>query len=415
MFYYEKYNAYVLFLSVLFTSVTMFVLFRRKISSLVDPIVFHFLWCSSGLALILGYSASKGISVDSIFFILVYVFYLLGLRFFLEEKPLRAEILQQELSQTKVKLFLISLLLSLFSRYDFFVYAANNPSVIEWFLYKFKQIEERNVIQYIFQVGARPFFTYYSLVLFFSKPRWRFYIGLCIFANLILDVLAGGRSSIIGFLFTLGYFVYFFRPVMSINTIKRFNWYGLALLGIALFIGALVTSFYKRDATIVDGSLAILNRLLAAGDGVEMHLTNNGSMYIKTGVGEYVKSVFGIFIKRVIDIQTQSVGWQLYELEYGISVPFAVGPNYILPLQAFMIGKFFIIPYSLSVAYLVSFLRGNSLKRKLIKSPSLSFILGLLSFEPALDMELFVFTASGCLAIYFLVFYPFIKLKLVFK
>lgn len=415
MYYYEKYSVYVLGLSILFISAIIFGLFRKKISSLVDPIVFHFLWCSSGLALLFGYSVSKGVSIDSILFISVYVFYLLALYFFLDEKPLRTEILQRELSNVKIRLFVVSLLLNIISRYDFFLYVFNNPSIIEWFLYRFKQIEGRNVLQYIFQVGARPFFIYYSLTLFFAKPRWRLYIGLCIFINLILDVLAGGRSSVIGLLLTLGYFVYFFNPVIPFSTVRKFNWYGVALLGVALFMGALVTSFYKQDATLTDGSLAILNRLLAAGDGVEMHLANNASMYLKTGVGEYIKSVFGIFIKRVIDIQTQSVGWQLYELEHGVSVPFAVGPNYILPLQAFTLGKLFIIPYSLFMGYLVSFLRGNRLKKRLIKNPSLSFVLGLLSFEPALDMELFIFTLSGCLSVYFLVFYPINKFRIVFR
>lgn len=415
MYYYDKYNAYILCLSVLIPSIIIFILFRKRISSLIDPIVFHILWCTSALALVFGYFSSEGVSIDGLLFISVYLFYLLGLFFFLDDKPLRKEVLVKELTETKLKLFFASLLLNLFSRYDFFLYAIDNPSIIEWFLYRFKQIEGRNVVQYIFQVGARPFFIYYSLGVFFSKPRWRVYIIVCLLFNLALDVLAGGRSSVISLLLTFGYYVYFFKSVISVDIVRKVNLYGVLLLSLALFVGALVTTFYKQDGTLIDGSFAIINRLLAAGDGLEMYLTNNASLYINTGFIEYIKSVFGIFIKRLVDIQTKSVGWQLYELEYGISVPFSVGPNYILPLQAFVLGKLFIIPYSLIIAYLVAFLRGNRLKKLLITNPSLSFILGLLSFEPALDMELFVLTLSGCLFVYFFFFYPISKFKFTLK
>lgn len=414
MFYYEKYSPVILFGSMAILSIVIILLFRKKISSLIDPLLLHLIWCASSLALLFGYFRKVGPNVDGLLFVAVYVFYLTGLYFFSSSKAANYEILTKELYHHKnTKLFLLCLGLNIASRYEFFSYALSSSSIVEWFLYRFKQVEGRNVVQYILQLGARPFFLYYTFILLKTKPSWRWYVSIILIFNVLLDVVAGGRSSMISLMLAFGFFVYRFSPFFSKQRVRKLNIYGVLAVLVALTIGSAVTSLYQKDSTFEDGVLSMGNRLLAAGDGLEMYLTNNGSVFIKSGVGEYIKSVFGIFIKRVVDIQTQSVGWQLYELENGIVVPFAVGPNYILPLQAFVLGKLYIVPYCLFIGFIVAFLRGNQLTKALIKNQPLSFVLGLLSFEPALDIELFVLSLLGCLFVFYCFIFPFRKLTLI--
>lgn len=414
MFYYEKYNPTILFGSMAIFSIVIILLFRKKISSLIDPLLLHLIWCASSLALLFGYFSKAGPNVDGLLFMSVYAIYLIGLYAFSSSKTTNYEILRKELYHHKnTKLFLLCLGLNVVSRYEFISFALSSSSIIEWFLYRFKQVEGRNVVQYILQLGARPFFLYYTFILLKTKPSWRWYVSIILILNVLLDVVAGGRSSIISLMLAFGYFIHRFSPFFSKQRLRKLNVYGVLAVLVALTIGAAVTSLYQKDSTFEDGVLSMGNRLLAAGDGLEMYLTNNGSVFIKSGIGEYIKSVFGIFIKRVVDIQTQSVGWQLYELENGVVVPFAVGPNYILPLQAFVLGKLYIVPYSLFIGFLVSFLRGNYLTRTFVRSQPLSFVFGLICFEPASDIELFVLSLFGCICVFCCFIFPFQKLKVI--
>jgi oligosaccharide repeat unit polymerase len=415
MYYYEKYDALILFLSMAICSTALFFFFKQKISSFIDPLVMHLVWCASGLALLFGYFFSKGIDIDGFSFVLVYLFYLTGLFFFLDTSPPNEINLKQALNDNRnVKLFFVSLLLNVISRYEFISYATSNPSVVEWFLYKFKQTESRSFVQYILQIGARPFFMYYTFVLIHAKKSWRFPLIVILLINVLLDIFAGGRSAIIGLILACGFYVYFFRPFFSNKRIKQINKLGFLVISLAIIIGAVVTSFYSRDATVAEGMLGMVNRLLAAGDGLEMYLTNHGSVFVRTGPNEYIKSVFGIFLKRIMPIESQSIGWQLYELEHGLISPIAVGPNYILPLQAFVLGKIFIPVYCLFISFAVAFLRGNKLSKKIIANQELAYVLGTISFEPVLDIELFVLVICSCLFIYTVFIYPVKRIKFVF-
>lgn len=414
MLYYEKYSPTVLFLSMILLSVALCWLFRKKITSIIDPLLFHIVWCSSGLALLFGYFYSYGINIDGFLFTAVYAVYLFTLYIFLNGTIKDdAETLYRELQHPKnTKLYVLCLILNIISRYEFIEYALSNPSIIEWFLYRFKQIEGRNPLQYILQLGSRPFFLYYTFVLIRMNTKWQPYVIAILIVNSLMDIVAGGRSSIISLILAYGYFVYHFSPIISSKKRYTLNVYGIVAISVALFVGSLVTSFYQKEGTLADGVMSMGNRLLAAGDGLEMYLANNGSYFIKTGFDEYAKSVFGIFIKRVSNVQTQSVGWQLYELENGFSVSFSVGPNFILPLQVFVIGKYYLIFYCVFISYLVSFLRGDRLKKMLVQSRPLSFVLGLLSFDPTSDIESFVLAICACLFIYVCFIFPFMKLRI---
>lgn len=415
MYYYEKYNPTVMLSVIVMFTVAVIFLLRKRLSSLIDPLNFHILWCASGLALLAGYFWSKGINADGFLFVIVYVSYILGLYLFLERPTYNLKDLEDELYDSRnTKLFITCILLNLVSRYEFFTYALSSSSIVDLFLYRFKQVEGRSIPQYILQLGARPFFLYYLFILLKIKPNWRIYLVLILLTNILFDIIAGGRSSIISLLIFYGFFVHRFRPLFSKKLLTQLNRYGLVAVAFALSVGAFVTSFYEPDSSFEEGILKIANRLLAAGDGLEMYLANNASAYIPTGFDEYVKSVFGIFIKRVVDIKTQSVGWRLYELENGIEVPFSVGPNFILPLQAFVLNKYLAVPYALMISFIVAFLRGSRLNRLFPFNKPLSFVMGVLCFEPALDLEFFILTATGCLFVYFVIIFPARKLRFIF-
>lgn len=415
MAYYEKYDITVMVASFILFFISFFFLLRKKIFSIIDPLLLNLIWCASSLALLMGYFASKDINLDWAVFVCVYFIYVFGLYFFIDKSPRDIHSLNKGLYDNKnVKIFIICLLLNLFSRYEFIVFAMSNPSMESWFMYRFQQMETRGVAQFIAQIGARPFFLYYLFVLLKTKKNWRFTLIIILIGNSVLDIIAGGRSSVLGLVEAYGYFIFYFSPLFSKKFVKKINLYGGFMLVFPIINAVVVTYFYNSESTISDSALRMINRLLAAADGLEMYLANNAPLHIKMGFIEYLKATFGIFIKRAINIDTQSMGWQLYELDAGRPSHVAVGPNFVLPLQVVMIGKIFFLPYSLVAAYIIAFLRGNKLSKKYIRSQPLSYVLGILAFQLAIDLEFFVFQLCSVLFIYFTFIFPVRKISINF-
>ncbi|QIP12024.1 hypothetical protein G8759_04940 [Spirosoma aureum] len=407
MYYYEKYDIVIMVLSFLFFSFVLFVLLRRRITSIIDPLVSNIIWCASGLALLTGYFFEKSVNLDGLTFFLSYIIYITGLYVFLGNPSRSISTLESGLNNKKnVVIFFVCIVLNILSRYEFILYAIENPSITHWFFYKFMQWQGRSFWQYILQIGARPFFIYYTFVLLKTKKEWRYYLISVLIINSVLDIIAGGRSSLLGLVEAYGYFIYYFKPLYSNKTVNNLNWYGISFLALSILNSVLVTSVYNSEVSLAESSMHMANRVLSAGDGLEMYLSNNAAVHIKTGIGEYIKAVFGIFIKQIIPIDTQSIGWKLYELEKGIISPISVGPNFILPLQVILIGKLFVIPYTILISFIVAFLRGNKISKKYISSQPLSFVLGLLTFQLVVDAEFFILQLCACLFIYFIFIYP---------
>lgn len=408
MYYYEKYNIYVMSVSFLVLTTLFFTLLRKKISSIIDPLVTNIIWCASNLALLFGYLYADDITLDSFSFVATMFIYVAGLYIFLDSSPRNFKSLEKGLTNHKNTLmFCVCLVLNIVSRLEFITYALEHPSIASWFLYKFVQYQGRSFWQYILQIGARPFFIYYLFVLLKTKREWRYRLIIILVFNSFLDIIAGGRSSLLGLLDAYGYFIFYFQSYYTRKSVYKLNWYGVCFLLFSLANSVLVTSFYSSEGTIEDGALRIANRILSAGDGLEMYLVNDASKVIPSGIIEYFKAAFGIFIKLVAPIETQSIGWKLYELDSGRVSPISVGPNFILPLQAIVLGKIFIVPYTIFISFIVSFLRGNSLSKKYIASQPLSFVLGLLTFQVVIDVEFFTLQLCACLFVYFFFIFPF--------
>ena len=408
MTYYEKYNSYLLFITLLLGSVFLIIAFKKKINSLIDPLALHLVSTASALALLFGFVYKNMFDENSFSFLLVYIIYLPSLFYFLNSNPSDNYIPSISNSRSKqLKLYVISVLLILYSRYDFFIYAIKSTP-IEWFLYRFKLIEGRDPLQYICRIGATSFFYYFSFILLTEKIWSKKVIIFILVFNLLIETISGGRSSMINFILSYGLFLYKFPGFFSKKYINKVNFIGLIGVSISITVAILVTSMYGADSSFEDGMSKVLNRMLAAGDGLEMYLVNHADRYIETGFFEYIKSAFGIFVSNIFGVKTKSFGWRLYELDQGYDILNSVGPNFILPLQVIALSKYLLVPYVILFAYLTAKLRNFNLKGH----PALSYSMAINAFYLSTDLEFASLIYVSTFAVYILIFLPIQSFKI---
>ncbi|WP_234736671.1 hypothetical protein [Tellurirhabdus bombi] len=411
MTYYEKYSASLLFITLIIVAGGLIFAFRRKISSLIDPLLLNMIWCASCVSILVGYAAKYGINGTWSLFMGTFIVYVPFLYAFL--KPPQAPKEQPKISESEdrltLKLYLVSLVLALYSSWDFILYALRS-SPVEWVLYRFVQLGARNPLQFIAKLGAYPFFYFFSFWLIQQQHAKKNLIRLILFFVLFLDLLTAGRSQLINVITAYGLFLYKSPPVAKPQYLRKINIYGALGIFISMVWAVLIASLYNTGMTLEDGLLAMVNRIVAAGDGLEMYLVNQADRYINTGIVEYTKSAFGIFISNIFKIPTKSLGWQLFELESGLDSAISLGPNFILPLQVVMFGGLFLIPYTIFMAYLTAKLRGFSFSG--IAGKGLSYGLAYYCFIPSLDMEFGTMTYISLLFVYFVFLFPLAKFRL---
>lgn len=409
MNYYEKYNPTLLFLAFTIFVVGLLVSFSKKNSSIIDPLVLHLISIASIIGLMMGYMYKHGIEENAVVFLLVYIVYVPALYLFLKPKPntIVSNLNAHRGNSKLVKLYIISILLVLYSRYDFILYAIDS-SPLEWFFYRFKLIENRNPLQYICRIGATSFFYYYSYKLISENVSRKSLIISVLLISLLIDIVAGGRSSMINFILSYGMYLYKFPDANIKSYSRKVNMYGIIAITLSIILAVFVSSMYRSDSSLEDGFGIIINRILAAGDGLEMYLVNHADKYIGTGFFEYVKSSFGIFISPLFNIKTQSFGWRLYELDQGYDSLNSVGPNFILPLQVITLGSYLLLPYVLLIAYLTSRLRDFNLKGH----PALNYSVALNAFYLPTDLEFATLIYVSTLAVYLFAFIPPMYVKL---
>ncbi|GAB3506000.1 hypothetical protein GCM10027341_38470 [Spirosoma knui] len=409
MTYYEKYNVVVVLIALIGVLSILFLIFKKNISSLIDPIVFHFIWCASCTALLIGYVYKHGISSSVIIFILSFVLYILFLWFFLKNSSNRKIDIKNYESISKIEsLYLLALVLTIYSKVDFIIFAYNKTP-IEWFLYRFYALEGRDPLQFIFKIGASPFFFYFSFVLLAKKHKWKRWIVLALIINLITDILSGGRSSTLTFIFGIGAFI--LKCQFESKTLSRkVNFYGAFMIAFSLVLAIIVSSFYSRDSNLTDGILIIFDRIISAGDGLDIYLTNNAERYLDTGLLAYLKSAFGIFLGQLFGVSTKSVGWRLYEIDSGLDIDVAAGPNYIMPLQIAVLGYWYIVPYTLFCAYIVAKLRSTLIKGK--AGNAFSYAMSYNCFTLITDVEYAILVYVSIIFVYIFFMYPLSRFKL---
>jgi hypothetical protein len=226
-----------------------------------------------------------------------------------------------------------------------------------------------------------------------------------LFIFLLIFISAGGRYDILGMIFSIGSFIYFFLPYFSHKKsfVKKTNKYGVVGLAIALIMAAIVSSFYNTNSDMSAGINMVLDRIIASADGLEFYMTKQGDKYIASGIDQYFLSVFGVYIKNIIGVQYTNIGQQLSELVVGHSMNYAAGANYTFLLQNVVLGYYWFPIYTTFIASLTALLRNN--RTSSVKKLAISYYLFSSCFILAQELEYgFLVFISGFLCYYMFIF-----------
>ena len=410
----NQYNQYVLFFTfVLFTGCGIF-FFKSKYVSVVDPITLHILWIASHLAFLVGYMYKNGASVLPIFFFINMIIYVLLYHFFLKSnKVIMTPFAKNEqtgiLRPVKVKtVFLILVIVNIISKASFFKYILLNPNISSWVLYRFVDMQGRDPLLRILSTASSTYLLFYAFILFAIVKKWRYFVIFAYAVILCLEVFAGGRAVLLSIIFNFGMCIFYFREYFNIKDINRFTKKGFVYIAIAFSASIVVTSFYDSNYSISDGLSIVTNRLLAAGDGLEYYMNYDGIHKIKSGIVEYIYSVFGIYLKRITGGNYKNIGLQLSELVLG-DLEFTQGSNYTFLLQIMVIGYQFFIIYIPIIAYCTAKLRTIKFNSKLLFP--LSFFLSATSYLIPGDLEFWVLNVISGVLFFYIVIYPINKLS----
>lgn len=396
----------------------LFVIFKKQIITLADPLLFHLLWLSSQIAFFVIYAEHNLITSVYIIFVISLITYLSSLIFFtryyakLYKKEKQTNIGNLNSSNViTIKrwrlIIIILVLLFLYSNSSFIQFALTAGNPAELFLYRFTELQGRVPSERILKISSYFLIFYIFLGLHIGIHR-KLSISLIVLI-LIFDLAAGGRSALITMLGSAGAYIFIFKSKINKSFIKKFNVISIFLLIFSIIIAMLVSSFYETDATFQTGALVIFNRIFAAPDGIEYYLNNSGESKIQSGLFPYFMSIFGIYVKGLLDIDYKNIGWQLTELVVG-EVSFAQGANYTFLLQSVVFSIFLAPIYSAFVAWAISILR--YVKFSSFKSAPLAFVSCLICFNIATDIEFFFFLLLSTLIVYYLVIYPLANFKL---
>lgn len=392
-----------------FTTIILILLwvFRNNYISVIDPLTLHFIWIASHLSFLVAYIYKYGFGMLPLFFIFILIFYIIIYQAFLRRNrkgiidvPIKTF---QEKSAITKRIFIVLLILDLLSKYNMFVYMVQNPSIVSWFLYRFIDMQGREPILRILSTATQVFILYYAFVLFAVLKQWKRFVLISYLLILVLEVLTGSRSVLLSIIFNIGLCLFYFKNYFEATVVKKFSKIAVGLAGLAMVAFIMVSAFYSSDYTLVDGIGLTVNRFFAAGDGLEYYMNFKGLTKIKSGIGEYIYSVFGIYLKRFSGTEYKNVGLQLSELVLG-DLEFTQGPNYTLPLQVMVLGFQYVLLYVPIIAYFSAKLR--AVKFSSINYFPLSFYLSATSFLIVVDIEFWVLNIISGVLFFYIVLYP---------
>lgn len=394
--------------------------FKKKISSILDPLINHFVWIAAHFTFLVVYICKYGISYWPFFFLFTLLLYLLSfytiLRpiescYFTENSSLLLEGLYRKKKKIKRLYFLISILM-LYSSIDFFKYAIESPNVASWFLYKFVDLQGRDPFLRILGTGISPFFYLFGFINIFIYKESIKLSSFFLFLSVMIQLFAGGRSAFLHFLFSLGAFVLYFNSSFSKSFVSRLNKIGAWFIGVSIILASIVSSFYSESLTFMDGFRIIINRLVAAADGLEYYMNYNGEAKLPTGLWQYFLSIFGVYVKGILGIDYKNVGTQLTELVVG-EVDFAQGANYTIFLQTVVFGSFFCILYIPILSFLSAKLRDN--RTKSVKKMALSYFYFTTAFTCITDIEYFTLVLISGVICYYAFVWPYFTFTIKHK
>lgn len=409
-----NYDQSIIFVTFIISILLLFVIFRNKISNILDPFSMHIFWIAGHISFLLAFIVKFNLQFLPFFFLFLFFFYILILYLNLsnikkEKLNNSYEIFIYSIRIKSKKLFVIITILHLISKINFFKYIIEHPSVSEWFLYRYVDLQGREPLLRILEIGTEPYFYFFSFLLLSIFKQWRLVVSLTLVFVLLIGIFSGGRSSLLSGLTYFGAFIFFFKDFIKKESLRKINLIGVIAVGLSIIMAIVVTSFYTEDDTLYDGFYVIINRFVAVGDGLEYYMLYNGMDNIKSGINEYFMSIFGIYIKNFTGIEYTNIGTQLTELVVG-KVTFAQGANYTFILQL-MVLDFRTFPlYIFIIGYAVAKLRQYIPKNK--KILPFSFFCSVKSFSIAMDLEYAILCFIAGIIIYVIIVYPIITYKL---
>jgi len=411
MFNITNYNTVALFIVLIINFTLISFYLKNKITSIIDPLVYEILWLSSNISFLLVFSFQYGFNPFSIIFLFSFFLYIFILKKQLISNNVRY-FKKVKIVINKNKIFLVyvmSLALLLYSKVDLFIYMIEND-FSHWFLYRFVDLQGRNPILRIINIGVVPVFLYISFLYIFFLKKYKFIISLLLIGYIILLLLGGGRSSLLSIIFAFGIFLIMHRNIYTKKELSKINIYSSIFVFISILFIIVISSMYKTDSVFMDGVNIFLNRVMANADGLEYYMRYNGYDNIQSGFFSYIMSFLGIYIKRILDIDYINIGQQLSELVVRHSLDFAQGSNYTLPLQVMVFGYYFYPIYVVLISLVVIKMRNQLISNSFSKNIRIYYLLSL-SFGPIHDLEYFMLRIISCILIYFIFFYPILNIN----
>ncbi|MCF5879477.1 hypothetical protein K3H40_10360 [Aeromonas veronii] len=406
MFELNNYPTFPLFLVIFIIFISLFFLFRRKISSLIDPLCYHILWSSTLLGFLFVFSIVKSSYLISFYFFCTLLFHFFIVYFLLPNvnrggkesryNPLIISLVSKPGRVFNLWFFLLLLIfISKWSAIDYFI---ESPSFSDWFLYRYMDLSGRDPIERILGTACPVFFSFYSFVLIFLLKKNRCFVWFFYIVILCINILAGGRSSLIHFALSLGLFVYYFSDSFSASFKKKINLIGGGLAVFSIVLAISVSSFLVSG---VDPYYIILNRIVANADGLEYYIKYDAFEKIPSGFMTYIYSTFGIFLTPLIG-PIKNYGWQLSELATGMQYDFAQGANFTLPLQVMALPTIVGGVYTFFISILLVLCRCSRFVS--FKFAPFSYYLSASCFTIITDVEYWVFVIASGVIVYFLIF-----------
>jgi hypothetical protein len=291
-------------------------------------------------------------------------------------------------------------------------------SPIEWTLYRFELLQGREVVSRILEIGCIPYLYLFSFINIFIIKKWKKFSILVLLINLLISIMAGGRSSFLSLLFAFGAFVNYFQ--FRFSSISQYTYFNiskykkktfklyLVLLIISLIIASFVSSTYNNEK-IEYGAKIILNRVFASADGLEYYMNYDGSKYIENGIYPFFLSIFGVYLKGTGEAEYKNIGHQLSELMTGQSLTFAHGANYTIFLQNVVLGYYWFPIYTTLIVFLVAKLRNS--RNFSVVWLAISYYLYNSCFTMILDLEYYFLVVLSGFICYCLFIFPVFAIK----
>ena len=374
-----------------------FLIFKRYIFSVIDPLFYHTFVSSSGFSIIfslwyLGY-------IDNYYlynFLITQAFFILGFYVF---KPIKIRKIQNSMHNLNPvnitifakTLYLISGLIFIITNYALYV-LKGIPLLME------SRLEAGSGGYGIFiatlSTTTAIMLAFIFLKIFVLKKKINF-IDFFFLANILIHtILSGSRSGILNFLFISFYILLFIKVKRQIDIFSKLKFKFVFLISFAILLSLFL--FYLT--TKQNPLFSLIFRILMTGDIYIMAYVNDNINLIE---GDFLSHFIGPILAgfKIISWNEvpKSIGQQLFDYIYQTDL--VAGPNARMNIIALKFFGEFSFLYSFIVGLVISFIRNKSIY--LIKDNILGLLIYLFLSLPVLSLETDIFYAIFLYKTYF--------------